>query len=196
VTSPSKRIRRDGPPCKCGCGTHTSTPTTEYVRTHRPHPSLTEVFSRFFVPTDGCWIWTGSIRTTGYGEVGIPGERKTIAAHRASWIIHNGPIPDGLMVCHHCDNRRCVRPDHLFIGTAADNARDCVEKGRSNSPHGIRSGNAKLTWDQVQEIRRRHVPGIHPARRTGGSSTELAAEFGVTKQYVWQLSSGKWRNVA
>lgn len=141
-----------------------------------------------------CWEWMAYIRPAGYGQVGIPRTRRTIDAHRASWIIHNGLIPDGLFVCHHCDNKACVRPDHLFLGTNLDNLRDAAKKGiiKRTRARGERSGNCKLTDAQVAEIRRRHRV-VHPARRTGSSSSELAAEFGVTPQYVGQIVSRKWR---
>jgi hypothetical protein len=79
---------------------------------------------------DGCWIWKGRRTTRGYGTVNA-GLGKNLAAHRASWQIHNGPIPDGLWVLHHCDNPSCVRPDHLFLGTHDDNMRDMALKGRN-----------------------------------------------------------------
>lgn len=79
---------------------------------------------------EGCWEWTGAT-TWGYGEVnrqGISGRR----VHRLAWEFAYGPIPDGLMVLHRCDNRSCVRPDHLFLGTAADNMHDMIAKGRAS----------------------------------------------------------------
>lgn len=83
-------------------------------------------------PGDGCWLWLGSL-VRGYGDFWPEAQRKAprrAKAHRFSWILANGPIPDGLQVCHHCDTPACVRPDHLFLGTVSDNLKDCVAKGR------------------------------------------------------------------
>jgi hypothetical protein len=85
---------------------------------------------------DGCWEWTGTVLNTGYGQLGFfrNGKRTNHAAHRLSYEINKGPIPRGLFVCHHCDNPRCVRPEHLFLGTAKDNSQDMVAKGRAARP--------------------------------------------------------------
>lgn len=77
---------------------------------------------------DGCWEWTAWINSNGYGE--FTKDHKNLKASRVSWILTYGPIPDGLFVCHHCDNPPCVRPDHLFLGTPLDNMRDMIAKGR------------------------------------------------------------------
>ena len=76
-----------------------------------------------------CWEWQGSRKGGGYGSIGIKGG--TVAAHRASWVLTNGAIPDNLWVLHKCDNPPCVRPDHLFLGTRLDNVRDMCAKGRN-----------------------------------------------------------------
>lgn len=79
----------------------------------------------------GCWIWTGSTQRGGYGEIGRGWrELGNIKATHLSWLIHFGPIPDGMDVLHKCDYPPCIRPDHLFAGTASDNARDAIAKGR------------------------------------------------------------------
>lgn len=78
-----------------------------------------------------CWNWMASIKPNGYGQIGRGGRGAGVVyAHRASWELVNGKIPDGLQVLHHCDNRRCVNPSHLFLGTQKDNIRDMLSKGR------------------------------------------------------------------
>lgn len=134
-----------------------------------------------------CWEWTDPIYSPGYGRIRLGYQQRRIGAHRASWLIHYGPIPEGMFVCHHCDNRICVRPDHLFLGTAMDNNIDAIAKGRNGAARGEIAGRARLTDNQVAEIRRRHQPGVRPERRTGSSASELASEFGVTRDYVCRL---------
>jgi len=81
-----------------------------------------------------CWVWIGSLKDTGYGQLSAPHRGVPLKAHRVSWELHHGPIPDGLWVLHRCDNRRCVRPDHLWLGTDADNKSDMEAKGRRKGP--------------------------------------------------------------
>lgn len=90
--------------------------------------SLPERFWLNVEKSAGCWEWIGAKRSTGYGQ--IVKDHRNYLAHRVAWELTNGPIPDGMFVCHHCDNRTCVRPDHLFLGTTTDNMRDMVAKGR------------------------------------------------------------------
>lgn len=92
--------------------------------------------------SDGCWIWVGSRNVKGYGQIQL-GRRglRPVLAHRASWEIHFGPIPDGQFVMHKCDNPPCVRPDHLRLGSAAENTRDMIAKGRAWFLNGSATGN-------------------------------------------------------
>lgn len=81
-------------------------------------------------PNSGCWLWMGGLRPPGYGQIMKTGFPTSAFAHRVSWELYRGPIPDGMIVCHKCDTRSCVNPDHLFLGTNLDNTRDCISKGR------------------------------------------------------------------
>ena len=84
--------------------------------------------SKYIKDSSGCWLWQACKDRDGYGQLQVAG--RSIGAHRVSWELTNGPIPEGLYVCHHCDITNCVNPDHLFIGTNTDNMRDKVNKGR------------------------------------------------------------------
>jgi len=135
-----------------------------------------------------CWDWTAACLPNGYGYFAAHG--KMGYAHRYSWEMTHGPIPDGLHVLHHCDRRCCVNPAHLFLGTRSDNMRDMVSKGRAGreSPHGEHSPNAKLTEANVREIR--------AAVAAGASRKALARHFGVSAPTVRAVVEGKsWVHV-
>ncbi len=113
-----------------------------------------------------CWLWTASKNIHGYGKFNINGKMKS--SHRVSCEIENGPIADGLCCLHKCDNPRCVRPSHLFIGTYADNMADMSEKGRCNKTdkaRGEKQGNAKLDEKSVLEIRSLHKSGAYTQQK-------------------------------
>jgi hypothetical protein len=132
----------------------------------------------------GCWEWVHKARyPNGYGRAKVNGRATT--AHNGVWQLLNGPVPAGLMVCHTCDNRICVNPDHLFLGTAQVNTADMIQKGRAAT--GERHGRSKLTQSQVDEIRAR--------RAAGEPVTDLAAAFSVCRHTISLIASGRiWRN--
>ena len=142
---------------------------------------------------DECWAWRGAIDQKGYGAVKVGGKKQS--AHRVSWKLFRGPIPSGLCVLHHCDNPGCVNPEHLFLGTPRDNARDCVKKGRHNfSVHpechvrGERAWNAKLTEEDVRAIRREFTLGTN--------RKDMARRFGIGCKHIWAIANGRlWKHV-
>jgi hypothetical protein len=101
-------------------------------------------------PKGDCWLWTGTIDESGYGRFRPKG--KIVGVHRYSYAHFKGPIPEGLWVLHECDNRPCCNPDHLWLGTCADNTKDMISKGRSRNPVGEKNGAAKLTEQDVRNI--------------------------------------------
>lgn len=138
----------------------------------------------------GCWNWTACTNSSGYGNIGHNG--KTVGAHRLAWELVNGSIPDGKFVLHHCDNRACINPVHLFLGGHLENARDRMRKGRSKgaAPAGERNGSAKLTEGCVVFIRQLYGKGWYSQR-------EIAEMFGVTQTVIGDLIRRKtWRHVA
>ena len=124
----------------------------------------------------------------------VSGKWKIAYAHRIAWQLTRGPIPDGLLVCHSCDNRACVNPEHLFLGTVRDNTQDAILKGRwdprrlgQTGALGEKNGRARLTWNQVREIRTRYSLGNIGYQR-------LAKEYGIGKTTVYHIIKGEdWK---
>jgi HNH endonuclease len=139
---------------------------------------------RFWAKVDksgDCWTWTASKLTNGYGQF-KSSSYKLVLAHRQSYEMANGPIPDGMFVCHKCDNPSCVNPEHLFVGTPMENSQDMVAKGRGNAGGpfvGSANGRAVLTEDSVCEIRA--LPLSYRA---------LAERFGVSKSQIARIKTG------
>ena len=139
-----------------------------------------------------CWLWTGSRYTQKgrktYSQVTYEGRR--ITAHRASYLMHGGIVPDGHDIMHRCDTKPCVRPDHLTTGTRSENLRDgFANPANKGVCAGENNGRARLTWDDVHNIRR--------ALETGGRTHELAAIYGLHPSYVTAIKAGrKWSEVA
>jgi hypothetical protein len=132
-----------------------------------------------------CWEWIPPKTKEGYANIGIQG--KTFYAHRVAWELINDTIPDGLFVLHKCDNRGCVNPKHLFLGTTQDNMDDMVRKGRSPKTAGELNGFHKLTAVQVAEIRSRYEAG-------GISMKSLGKEIGISAMQVHNIVSRKhWK---
>lgn len=154
------------------------------------HPSIETRFWAKVNKTETCWLWTASTVSGGYGYF-VTKKPRHEYAHRYSWFLANGEIPDGLLVLHHCDVRGCVNPDHLFLGTQRDNIHDMISKGRQmdytkrtpREQKGSRNSMSKLTEDQVAEIRARRASGEGPVA--------LAREFGITYGNIWKILTGR-----
>ncbi|MFA5346508.1 MAG: HNH endonuclease signature motif containing protein [Methanoregula sp.] len=151
------------------------------MRTGRPPRPLEERFREKFTEgdPDTCWMWKGAVHPQGYGLV----KRKDGAqmrANRVSWEVYRGPIPEGMMVLHRCDNPGCVNPDHLFLGNQRDNMDDMRKKGRKASTQGENNGAHKLSEREVLEI-----------LDTPGAQHRIAKKYGVCQMTVSLIKQGK-----
>jgi hypothetical protein len=169
----------------CGRATCVSEAIARSKRGHRYNvvPLETRFWRRVAVHgPDDCWEWQAGRATWGYGRIGMPDSRRIEGAHRVSWMLNVGPIPEGMHVLHHCDNPPCVNPAHLFLGDPAANDADKRAKGRAVPPpvrRGHDNNTSKLTTEQVRDIR---------TRRAGGESTlVLSRSFGVAHSTVKRI---------
>jgi hypothetical protein len=150
--------------------------------------SVLERFMRFVDKAEGCWAWKGNKDDKGRGR--FWNGRRQILSSRAAYELLVGSIPDGLLICHHCDNPNCVRPSHLFLGTQAQNMQDMIRKGRKriNPCRGEKSSSAKLTNQQVIEIRQLISSGV--------SLSEIGRRFGVWPQTILNIKIERtWRSL-
>lgn len=155
------------------------------------HAQVTPWQERFwrFVPeprtAQACWEWTGKINHA-YGRLMVAKTPyREIPAHRASWTIHHGEIPEGHVVCHHCDNPACVNPAHLFLGTQAENIADMHRKGRRASFAGTRNGQSKFSDATIAEVRRLLAEGLTP--------TPISRATGVSVSQIKHIRAGRAR---
>lgn len=162
--------------------------TTDYLASQ----GLSETFpTRFWTKvkkTDFCWLWTASPYGGRYGRISRTGKSRPtkgrdISSHVAAWILIKGPVPKGMCVLHHCDNPRCVNPDHLWIGTQLENMRDMVKKRRARGCRGESHANHKLTSSDVASIR--------SLKLSGHTGVELAKRFGVTPAQISNIVLNK-----
>lgn len=133
---------------------------------------------------NGCWLWKGAILKTGYGRTSIG--RRNLSAHRASYELFKGKIPDGMQVCHTCDVRHCVNPDHLFIGNAVKNMSDCSKKGRI--AYGTKQHLSSLDEEKIKLIRSMHKKGM--------TLTKIASLMHVNRTTIARaIKRLTWRHV-
>lgn len=160
-----------------------------------PEKSKRKFFERFQNAENGCWIWTASIGDAGYGLMSIYG--MPCVASRLSYLIHKGPIPDGLFVCHKCDNPPCVNPDHLFLGTVKDNADDAIRKGRyKEMPHAMGGAATRGSINGFAKLTEAKVADILVLAKQGRSHVSLASDFGVCNSTIGRIVHRKiWTHV-
>ena len=144
---------------------------------------------------DECWQWQGACRRGGYGYIRAGSQAGGgLAAHRVSWVLAYGEIPEGMLVCHTCDKPACVNPAHLFLGTYSDNIQDAYDRGRRQASHrsrnvGEKHPGAKLTEEWVREILARHASGKY-------THAELAAVYGVARQTITNIMNRRrWKHI-
>ena len=149
------------------------------------NPTLRRLLAKLVIRGE-CWEWGGAVFGNGYGQLSVAGTPSY--THRLTWECVSGPIPSGLCILHHCDNKLCFRPSHLFLGTKADNTADMWRKGRQRIPLGVENGCAKLDPRAVRDIRKLLAAGV--------SQTAAGKKYGVCAETVRAIRKGKtWKHV-
>jgi len=178
--------------CLCGCNqkikVHDNRGRKRYwIKGHHSFRPMKDCFWEKVKKTNTCWLWTGALLRSGYGQLGSTRTGIFHQAHRFSWIIHRGPIPKGMQCLHHCDNPPCVNPEHLFLGTNVDNVRDKVSKSRQARGNDI--PHAALSPEKVRKMRKLYATEKFTYCRIGKM-------FGVFHTTAGNAISGRqWRHV-
>lgn len=153
---------------------------------------MKELFTRFtekykVCPDTGCWLWNGAINSGGYGSFKIDG--KIISAHRVSFELFKQPVLSGKWVLHKCDVRKCVNPDHLYLGDRLQNVKDMWDRKRNPNRKGEKHHLHKLTDREIEEIRQKYIPRVI-------TQQSLADEYGVTQGMIGHIVNNRnWRHI-
>ena len=153
---------------------------------------MLDIFEAKFRFTMGCWEWLGEKTEKGYGRLTI--KKKHYRAHRLSYGFYVGDIPEGLLVCHHCDNPGCVNPSHLFIGTDMDNVHDMIKKGRHPTHKVPRFGVIPSRNRGIQAAYKKRAESIAALYGKGISAQVIADNFGVCRRTVFKIFERNRKN--
>ncbi len=182
--------------CQCGCGQaiqpkkHHNRYTPKFIRGHsnrnrkmKPFDVEKAFWDRVYKRTENeCWEWKGFLMPNGYGQLKV--KLRNVYAHRYSFELHFGFSPDHLLVCHKCDNRKCVNPNHLFLGTHKENTRDMDSKGRRVT----KPGTQKITATDAKQIRALSKDGIHV--------NAIADKYKLKPCTIRNIIAGRiWKNI-
>jgi HNH endonuclease len=152
------------------------------VRKGSGRPLAVRFWERVLIQPRQCWLWQGVKSATGYGNFKLH-RRCRVSAHRVAWELVYGPIPAGYWVLHRCDVKRCVNPEHLWLGDATDNARDRSQKGRNRDQTGERNNGARLRAGEISAIRRQYALG-------GVTQRQLAINYGISQSHISRVVNG------
>jgi hypothetical protein len=162
----------------------------EALRVYKIIPAGERLAGKYKPDTNGCWIWTGGKFNHGYGAIGAGSKqsRQNLLAHRVSYEHYKGPIPEGLDVCHTCDVKLCINPEHLFVGTAKDNVRDMYQKGRERHRRQKESRLFKYEDEQIEKMRKAYASGM--------TQKDAGALVGMSQSHAsFILGTGlRWRS--